>query len=90
MKHIPYFDERDRRDLDSARSIFSRYGITEVYLFGAMAKGTYDEHSDWDFAYHRAVPALAFRIERGTPQGIQELSTCLQNNVRFEGPAKPC
>ena len=44
--------EADKRDLEEARRIFALHGIAPVYLFGSMAKGDYDEHSDWDFACH--------------------------------------
>jgi predicted nucleotidyltransferase len=47
-----HLDEVDTRDLDEARRIFARHNIAPVFLFGSMAKGNYDEHSDWDFACH--------------------------------------
>ena len=38
------------KDLEKAISIFKRYGCTEIYIFGSLAKGSFSENSDIDFA----------------------------------------
>ena len=44
---------RKRHSADELRSIVAplaeRYGVGKVYLFGSMARGDYDEDSDYDF-----------------------------------------
>jgi len=39
-----------QKDLEKAISIFKRYGCTEVYIFGSLAKGSFSKNSDMDFA----------------------------------------
>ena len=36
--------------IHKAAEVLKSYGATEVYLFGSMATGTYNEHSDVDLA----------------------------------------
>lgn len=37
-------------DIEKAISIFKRHGCTEIYIFGSLAKGSFAENSDIDFA----------------------------------------
>jgi predicted nucleotidyltransferase len=48
--------DRDSMELEKAIALLKEYGAREVYLFGSMARGDIDEHSDWDFAV-RGIPA---------------------------------
>jgi len=39
-----------RKDIEKAIAILKRYGCTEIYIFGSLAKGNFSENSDIDFA----------------------------------------
>jgi len=47
-----------REDLESAISILQKYGVTEIYIFGSLADGTYNENSDIDIAVKGLKPEL--------------------------------
>lgn len=61
-----------KEDLESAISILRKYGVTEIYIFGSLADGTYNENSDIDIAvkgmkpelYLEAYSELSFNIKR--------------------------
>jgi predicted nucleotidyltransferase len=61
-----------RHSIDDLRSIVApvaeRYGIGKVYLFGSVARGDYNDESDYDFC-----------IERGTMRGLIEMSEFFQD-----------
>jgi len=44
------------------------YGVSKVYLFGSIARGDYDEKSDYDFC-----------IEKGSMRGLIALSGFFQD-----------
>lgn len=61
-----------KEDIDSAISILQKYGVKEVYIFGSLADGTYNENSDIDIAvkglnpgqYLKAYSELSFSLSR--------------------------
>ena len=56
---MPELSERDKAELDLALALLQRLGAREIYLFGSMARGDADDHSDWDLAV-RGLPAQAY------------------------------
>ncbi|MEI6387918.1 MAG: nucleotidyltransferase domain-containing protein [Spirochaetota bacterium] len=56
---MPTLSERDKAELDLAIALLRRLGAKEVYLFGSMARGDADDHSDWDLAV-RGLPPQAY------------------------------
>ncbi|MDX9957274.1 MAG: nucleotidyltransferase domain-containing protein [Spirochaetia bacterium] len=52
--------EKDRQELDAAIVLLKSYGALEIFLFGSMARGDMDEHSDWDLAVRGLPPASYF------------------------------
>lgn len=54
--------ESYKNDILKALKIFKEYGVTDVYLFGSLAKGTYNETSDIDFAVKGLKPELYFKV----------------------------
>lgn len=61
-----------KEDIDSAVSILRKYGVKEIYIFGSLADGTYNDNSDIDIAvrglkpelYLKAYSELSFNITR--------------------------
>ncbi len=47
-----------REDLEAAIVILRKYGVSEIYLFGSLADGTYHENSDIDIAVKGLKPEL--------------------------------
>ncbi len=47
-----------KEDLESAIAILRKYGVSEIYLFGSLADGTYHENSDIDIAVKGLKPEL--------------------------------
>ncbi|HPS87707.1 MAG TPA: nucleotidyltransferase domain-containing protein [Spirochaetota bacterium] len=47
-----------KEDLETAISILRKYGVTEIYIFGSLADGTYNENSDIDIAVKGLKPEL--------------------------------
>ena len=43
---------------DKILPIVQKYGIKRIILFGSMARGDADEHSDYDFLISKAVCAV--------------------------------
>jgi len=44
------------------RPIAKEYGVKKVYLFGSVARGDYDEESDYDFCIDRGKIACIFKL----------------------------
>ena len=42
--------------------IAKEYGVSKVYLFGSIARGDYDEESDYDFCIDRGEIDCVFRL----------------------------
>jgi len=61
-----------RHSIDELRIIVApvakKYGVSKIYLFGSVARGDYDENSDYDFC-----------IERGKIRGLLMLSEFYQD-----------
>lgn len=61
-----------KEDLESAISILRKYGVTEIYLYGSLADGTFNENSDIDIAvrglkpesYLKAYSDLSFNVNK--------------------------
>jgi predicted nucleotidyltransferase len=43
-------DARTRKDIELAKDILLRYGCREVYIFGSLVEGDFDDRSDIDIA----------------------------------------
>jgi predicted nucleotidyltransferase len=64
--------ERFRKDFDTAISILKKYDATEIYLYGSLVDGSYNDMSDIDIAvkglkpelYFKAWAELSFSIEK--------------------------
>ena len=59
---MPTFSDRDKAELDRAIALLHTVGAKEVYLFGSMARGDADDHSDWDLAVRGLSPKAYFSI----------------------------
>lgn len=72
MNSITQIPSPFKEDLESAISILQKYGVTEIYIFGSLADGTYNENSDIDIAvkgmkpelYLKAYSELSFNIKK--------------------------
>jgi predicted nucleotidyltransferase len=61
-----------KEDLEAAILILRKYGVSEVFIFGSLADGTYHENSDIDIAvkglkpelFLKAYADLSFHINR--------------------------
>ena len=61
-----------KEDIEAAISILRKYGVSEIFIFGSLADGTYHEHSDIDIAvkglkpelFLKAYADLSFNINR--------------------------
>ncbi len=49
-------DEKDKKELSNAIELLKSFGAKEIYIFGSMARGDFDQYSDWDFAV-RGIPS---------------------------------
>ena len=47
-----------REELEAAIVILKKYGVTEIYLYGSLADGTFNEKSDIDIAVKGLKPEL--------------------------------
>jgi predicted nucleotidyltransferase len=90
-----------RRTIEELRSIVApiaeKYGVDKVYLFGSVARGDYDENSDYDFCIergkiHSLVTLSGFRRELRDAVGyeidivtIKALEPEFLNTVMAEG-----
>jgi predicted nucleotidyltransferase len=60
-----------QKDIEKAILIFKEHGCTEIYIFGSLAKGSFSENSDIDFAvkglkkgdYYKVGALLNMEIE---------------------------
>jgi predicted nucleotidyltransferase len=60
-----------QKDIEKAISIFKKHGCREIYIFGSLAKGSFSENSDIDFAvkglkkgdYYKVGALLNMEIE---------------------------
>jgi predicted nucleotidyltransferase len=63
------------RELDSlvhkAADVLKSFGATDVYLFGSIAKGANDEHSDIDLAVSGLPPKVFFKAMGSTMNVIK-------------------
>jgi len=74
MMSIPLINIRSpfKEDLEAAISILRKYEVSEIFLFGSLADGTYHENSDIDIAvkglkpelFLKAYADLSFHINR--------------------------
>ncbi len=72
MNSIAEISSPFREDLESAITILRKYGVTEIYIFGSLADGTYTDNSDIDIAvkgmkpelYLKAYSELSFSINK--------------------------
>jgi predicted nucleotidyltransferase len=61
-----------KEDLESAISILLKYGAAEIYIYGSLADGSYNENSDIDIAvkglkpelYLKAYADLSFNVNK--------------------------
>ena len=64
-----------RHTIEELRSIVApvaeRYGVDKVYLFGSVARGDFDENSDYDFCIERGKIRSIFVLS-GFFQALQE------------------
>ena len=47
-----------KEDLEAAISILHKYEVSEIFIFGSLADGTYNENSDIDIAVKGLKPEL--------------------------------
>ena len=58
------FPERYKADIEKAIFLLKQIGCTEIYLFGSVAQGTFNDSSDLDFAV-KGCPADRFYYAAG-------------------------
>ena len=58
---INTFPEKFREDIEKATAILKNNGCTEIYIFGSVANGRFDENSDIDIAVRGLKDELYFR-----------------------------
>ena len=59
---INTFPEKFREDIAKATEILKEYGCTEIYIFGSIVNGRFDENSDIDIAVRGLKDELYFRV----------------------------
>ena len=59
---INTFPEKFRKDIKKATEILKKYGCTEIYIFGSIVNGRFDENSDIDIAVRGLKDELYFRV----------------------------
>ena len=50
-----------KTDIDRSCDILRSFGAREVYLFGSLSKGSWNNHSDLDLAVRGLQPAVYFK-----------------------------
>ena len=60
---MQHYDSRERKEFEISVATLRRYGAQEIYIFGSMARGGFDENSDWDFAVRGITPADGLRAQ---------------------------
>lgn len=51
-----------KNDIETALKIFKQFGVTDVYLFGSLSNGKYNEKSDIDFAVKGLKNKYFFKV----------------------------
>ena len=59
---INTFPERFREDIEKATTILKNNGCTEIYVFGSIANGRFDENSDIDIAVRGLKDEHFFKV----------------------------
>jgi len=59
---IETFPEKFRDDIKKASEILKKYGCSEIYVFGSIANGKFDENSDIDIAVRGLKDEHYFRV----------------------------
>ena len=62
-------------------SVFKKYGVKEVYLFGSATKDTFNENSDVDFLYSFEDDLDYETYANNYSVIVQELETILKRQV---------
>ena len=57
------YSSRERKEFELSVTELKKYGAQEIYIFGSMARGGFDESSDWDFAVRGISPADGLRVQ---------------------------
>ena len=71
---INTFPEKFREDIKKATIILKNNGCTEIYIFGSIANGKFNENSDIDIAVKGLDDDKFFRV-------LGELNKELANNI---------
>ena len=59
---IKTFPEKFRADIEKATEILKKYGCSEIYIFGSIVNGKFDEHSDIDIAVRGLEAKIYFKV----------------------------
>jgi len=59
---INTFPEKFRTDIEKATEILKKYGCSEIYIFGSIANGKFDEYSDIDIAVKGLNARVYFKV----------------------------
>ena len=59
---IKTFPEKFRADIEKATEILKKYGCSEIYIFGSIVNGRFDENSDIDIAVRGLEPKIYFKV----------------------------
>lgn len=71
---ISTFPEKYRQDIEKATAILKNNGCTEIYIFGSIANGKFNENSDIDIAVKGLSDEKFFRV-------LGELRKELENDI---------
>ena len=59
---INTFPEKFRNDIEKASEILKSHGCGDIYVFGSIANGKFDENSDIDIAVRGLEDSKFFRV----------------------------
>jgi len=59
---VKTFPEEYRTDIEKAVEILKKYGSSEIYIFGSIANGRFDENSDIDIAVRGLKDEYYFKV----------------------------
>ena len=59
---VKTFPEKFRADIEKAIKILKEHGCKDIYIFGSLADGTHDMHSDIDIAVMGLDPQLFLKV----------------------------
>ncbi len=59
----PDFPENVRKDIETAADILPQAGCTEIYFFGSLADGSYNENPDIDIAVKGLPKSQYFKLD---------------------------